>query len=111
MDTEDYPEKTKNDYITGKMFNGHILKDYIVPIYNIRTLEEVLVKSGIMKKKISNSEKGKYYKRVFPINKESLSNDTIDQVNAFVKAIKDVKETNMLEFINYCLSIVYEVRK
>lgn len=41
-------------------FRGHPLQEYIVPIYNITNLEEVMIKAGIMIKRISDSENGTY---------------------------------------------------
>lgn len=35
MDTDDCEESIKQKYISGKLFSGHPLKEYIVPIYNI----------------------------------------------------------------------------
>ncbi len=102
MDTDDCEEDAKRKYISGEMFKGHILHEYIIPIYNITNLEDVMIKAGIIVEKIPNSQKGTYYSRIFPINAEPLSIDTINQVQTFATKIKDIKETNMLEFIEYC---------
>ena len=72
MDTDDCTEQQKEDFLSKKMFQEHWLHDYIVPIANIPSLEDVLVESGIMAKKIHNDEKGDYYARIFPINKKPL---------------------------------------
>ena len=61
MDTDDCSEEVKKLYISGEMFKGHPLQEYIVPIYNIANLEDVMIKSGIMIKRIPDSEKGTYY--------------------------------------------------
>ena len=84
------------------MFRGHPLQEYIVPIYNITNLEDVMIKAGIMIKRISDSEKGTYYSKIFPINTEPVSNDTLKQIRLFASKIKGVKQTNMLEFVEYC---------
>ena len=102
MDTDDCSEEVKKLYISGEMFKGHPLQEYIVPIYNIANLEDVMIKSGIMIKRIPDSEKGTYYSKIFPINTEPVSNDTLKQIRLFASKIKGVKQTNMLEFVEYC---------
>ncbi len=102
MDTDDCSEKNKSEFISGEMFRGHPLQEYIVPIYNITNLEDVMIKAGIMIKRISDSEKGTYYSKIFPINTEPVSNDTLKQIRTFASKIKGVKQTNMLEFVEYC---------
>ena len=61
MDTDDCSDKTREDYISGKLFENSCLKEYIVPIFNSPNLEEVMIKSGIIAKKIPDSQKGSYY--------------------------------------------------
>ena len=102
MDTDDCNETTKEKYISGKLFEGHPLKEYIIPVYNISNLEDVMLKAGIMTKRIGDSQKGSYYSKIFPINTEPLSVDTMNQVREFAKKIKGIKETNMLTFVEYC---------
>ena len=109
MDTDDCTEITRTQYISGKLFEGCCLKDYIVPIYNSPNLENVMIKSGIMPRRISDSQKGSYYSKIFPINHEPLTNDTLEQIRLFSKKIADVEETNLLEYVNYCLSLVNQV--
>ena len=48
MDTDDCNENTRNKYISGSLFDGHLLKDYIIPLYNISNLEDIMLKAGIM---------------------------------------------------------------
>ena len=52
--------------------------------------------------------KGTYYNKIFPINTEPLSVDTMNQVREFAKKIKDVKQTNMLELVEYCFEQLSE---
>ena len=44
----------------------------------------------------------RYYSKIFPINTEPLSVDTMNQVREFARKIKGIKETNMLAFVEYC---------
>lgn len=108
MDTDDCDERTKSKYISGVMFEGHPLKEYIVPIYNISNLEDVMIKAGIMVKRIPDSQKGSYYTKIFPINTGALSVDTVNQVRTFAKKLKGIKETNMLAFVEYCFQQIPE---
>lgn len=106
MDTDDCSEATKKRYLSKELFNGHPLKDYIVPLYNTNNLEDVMMKAKIMTRKIEDSKKGVFYTKAFPINTGSASIDTIRQVKEFAKKIKGIKETNMLEFVKYCFSLL-----
>lgn len=103
MDTDDCKEREKENYINSTMFNGHLLRKYICPIYNINNLEDVMIKAGIMTKRISNSEKGTYYTKVFPINKEGITIDTVKQVTLLRDKLKNISNTNLTSFIDYCL--------
>ena len=102
MDTDDCDEITRLKYISKELFDGHPLKDYIVPLYNDTNLEDVMIKSGIMVKRIPDAQKGSYYTKIFPINTKPLSIDTVNQVRIFAKKIDGIKETNMLAFVEYC---------
>lgn len=102
MDTDDCTEEAMKKYISGEMFEGHPLQEYIVPIYNQKNLEDVMIKAGIMIKRIPDSEKGKYYSKIFPINTDPVSADTLMQIKTFASKIRNVEQTNMLEFVKYC---------
>jgi hypothetical protein len=102
MDTDDCTDATKEKYISGALFEGVPLKEYIVPIYNISNLEDVMIKAGIMFKRIPDAQKGTYYSKIFPINTDPVSVDTVNQVRTFAAKIKGIRETNMLSFIEYC---------
>lgn len=111
MDTDDCDKITKDKYISGQMFQGHLLENYVVPIYNISNLEDVMIKAQIMVHRIQDSEKGTFYSKIFPINTEPVSFDTIKQVTTFGDKIKNIRQTNMMEFINYCLLQLQDIRK
>jgi hypothetical protein len=109
MDTDDCSDSTRDDYISGKLFESSCLKDYIVPIYNTPNLENVMMKAGIMQKRIPDSQKGSFYSKVFPINHEPFSNDTLKQIELFSKKISNINETNLMEYVDYCLSLINQV--
>ena len=102
MDTDECSQETKNKYISGELFEFSVLKYYIIPIYNIENLEDVMIKAGIMTKRIPISQKGSFYSKVFPVNTEPKSLDTINQVTGFYNKIKNLKETNLKVFVEYC---------
>lgn len=102
MDTDDCNERVREEYISGEMFRGHPLQEYIVPIYNIKNLEDVMIKADIMTKRIPDSQKGTYYSKIFPINTDPVSVDTLFQIRTFASKIKGLQQTNLLEFVEYC---------
>ena len=109
MDTDDCSEKAREDYISGRMFESSCLQEYIVPIFNSPNLEEVMIKAGIMAKRIPDSQKGSYYSKVFPINQNHFTNDTLEQIQILSEKLRKVKETNLLEYVDYCLSLINQV--
>lgn len=106
MDTDDCTDRQREDYLSKDMFKDHWLYDYIVPVANIPSLEDVLVESGKMPKKIRDDEKGAYYTKVFPINAKPLSNDTLKEVQTLRQFIEKSKHSNLNDFIDYCLSLL-----
>jgi len=56
MDTDDCNDITFSSYKDKSLFDGHWLKDYIVPIYNSPSLEYVLYKAKIIDKIFNNNE-------------------------------------------------------
>ena len=107
MDTDDCSESQKKDFISKKMFENHPLCKYIVPVFNTPNLEEILVKSGIMPKKISDREKGQYYLKTFPINNNDNKNmNAYDEISLLRDKLKRVKETNLDAFVEYTLNLV-----
>ena len=106
MDTDDCTEYQAKRFINKEMFKEHLLYDYIVPIYNTNNLEDVMIKCGIMTNRIENSKKGSYYTKVFPINSKPLCNDTKAEVITLQKKLLNSNNTNLNEFIDYCLSLL-----
>jgi hypothetical protein len=109
MDTDDCSDKAREEFVSGKMFENSCLREYIVPIFNSPNLENVMIKAGIMTKKIPDSQKGRFYSKVFPINQEPFTCDTLEQIMILSDKLRKVKETNLLEFIDYCLSLIEQV--
>lgn len=106
MDTDDCLESEKKAFIEGTMFSGDILKEYIIPIYNISNLEDIMMKAKIIFKRLSKKEKGKEYLKIFPTNSNSdILDTTKDEIEKFQKKVIDVKMTNLEDLTKYCLEI------
>ena len=104
MDTDDCKEEEKNNFINKNMFKNYWAYKYIVPIYNITNLEDVLMKAKI------EIEKKKDYIKIFPTDKKYIKNDTI-QIEEFYKKLLKVKNiSNMHEFIKFCLDNRYVIK-
>lgn len=101
MDTEDCTEEQRRDYMNKNMFRKYWLYDYIVPIWYIPKLEPVLIKAGIQFEKKGDGCKKEYIK-IFPTDKKYKTKDTL-QIQEFRDALKTCRETNMNEFISFCL--------
>lgn len=94
MDVDDCTPKQREDYINKNMFKGHWAYDYIIPIWNIENLEDVMKKCDI--EVINKGE----YKIIFPINRNEKD---IVQIQGLSDKLAKCKETNMEEFLKYCL--------
>lgn len=101
MDTDDCNEETKIRYMTKKLFINHWAYDYIVPIWNINNLEDVLEKSGVKFTKKGNNRKSEYID-LFPTDKNYTKSDVI-QIEELCEQLKNNKNTNLNEFLEFCL--------
>lgn len=97
MDVDDCTENEKADFINGKMFEEHWAKEYIVPIFNDKNLEEVIKKSGITYTTIKN--KTKEYLELFPRG-QTTKEDLIE----YATKLKKCKYTNLEVLFDYCLN-------
>lgn len=103
MDTDDCTEEQKQAFIDGSMFKYHWAYKHIVPIYDIPQLEKVLVDAGIPFTKKGNERKKEYVK-IFPTNSKYEKSDEI-QIQELCKKLKKQKNTNLDEFLEFCLKI------
>lgn len=96
MDTDDCSDDQTQKYIDTTMFCNHWLYEYVVPIYNMGNLENVLRRSQwpcVVDKKD--------YCKIFPVNRESSD---IEQVRQFLYALKNVQSiSNLHLFIQKCI--------
>lgn len=97
MDVDDCTSETKNKYINKELFKNHWLYEYIVPIYNDPDLEHTMNNANIL------ITRKKDYFIVFPTNHGDLD---IKMACDFLEKLKRCKNSNMFEYIEYCLSII-----
>lgn len=106
MDTDDCNnEEEKNNFINKNMFKNHWAYKYIVPIYNITNLEDVLINAEIIDKNtIKNKKDKKNYKiKIFPTDDKYSKSDTLQIEEFYQKLLKVKNISNMHEFIKFCL--------
>lgn len=106
MDTDDCDSASLSNYMNKSIFNGHWLTPFIHPIYNTPSLDDIMVKAGIFTRKPLNNEKTKFYNSIFPIKNGSTVNGKED-IEQFRDNVKQVRGTNLAEFVDYCLSWAY----
>ena len=100
MDLDDTSEDRKQQYISKEMFKNHWLSPYIIPVWNNRNLDEVLLDLKLIDKKPNNKEKGKIYRELFPTNKGETDKQ---QVENLMIMFEKSNKTNMEIFIKKCL--------
>lgn len=96
MDTDDCTDIQKQSYISGKMFSGHWLCRYIVPIYNSPNLEQTMKEAGI------EIKKKKDYVTLFPTNHGDLD---LEQAKKLRAKLAKCNSTNMDEYLKYCIEL------
>lgn len=102
MDTDDI-ELTSQDierYKNREMFKGHWAYKYIVPIYNTKNIEDILLKIGVINRDTKKTDYGK----IFPINKKSKEAD-IKQVKEVIEKLSVMNNTNMDEMFAHLVMI------
>lgn len=103
MDKDNCNDEIFKSYVDKSMFKNHWAYKYIVPIYNIKNLEDIISKCNINYE--YTDSKVKNYIRIFPIN--SNKKDAI-QLKEFRDNLEKINDTNMCKFVDYCLCIKLE---
>lgn len=99
MDLDDCDLIRAQKFKDRSMFKGHLLYDYIVPIYNDPNLEKTMQDIGI---NIDSKEKVKGYIKVFPGKKGDLD---ISMVKQYADKLKKCNNSNLYLYFEYCVSI------
>lgn len=108
MDTDDCTEVQKRDFINRVMFRKHWAYPFIVPIFNNPNLEKVLEKSKIKFERKGEARKKEYIK-IFPTDSKYINREII-QVEDFRNNLVNNADTNMDEFIDFCLNIAKKIQ-
>ncbi len=103
MDLDDTSNQKQEKYISKELFKDHWLYPYIVPIWNKKNLDEVLLDLKMIEKLPSYREKGRVYRNLFLKNK---GESDIEQVKKLNEKFKKCKNTNMDIFLQKCLDSV-----
>jgi len=107
MDTDDCAtEDQRENYINKKMFESHWAYNHIIPIFNTPELETILMKAKIPFTKKGEKRKAEYVK-IFPTDDKYIQqNRDYLQLEDVMKKLKKNKDTNLDEFIEFCLNLV-----
>lgn len=108
MDTDDCEQCQKEKFINKEMFKSSWLYEYIQPIYCCENFEDVLYDSGLINNRPQKKDKAKIYAKIFPINKEQKSCDSVNEIKVLNEKLKASSKTNMEIFLEYCLANLQE---
>lgn len=104
MDTDDCTKEEKRDFLNKRMFKGHWLEPYIIPIANEKNLEEVMKDAKIEYEKIHKNDKSKEYIKIFPKRNSKVKKESdIQYIKEIKEKLKKSKKTNMENFFEDCL--------
>lgn len=113
MDTDDADKKSIENYVSNNFLKDHWLRDYIHPIYNTSSLEDVLVDAGVIDHVFADNEKVSGYRALFiKLTKELGSNTEIVRhlYSATQKQHSSKVRSNISEFFEYCLEWAGEIK-
>lgn len=104
MDTDDeeLTERDIKNFKNKSMFKDHWAYDYIVPIFNTRNLEDILLKAKIIDGTFDDKRE---YAKIFPINNNANIQD-IEQIRNMSNTLKAITITNMDILLEYLLELV-----
>lgn len=94
--TDDFINKYKNK----EMFKSYDYYEYIVPIYNDKNLDEVLIKLGY---KVDTNNKASSYRKIFPGNNGDYN--SFIQLKNKIKKSKNSNLIELLDYLNDCVDI------
>lgn len=106
MDLDDCSITEVQRYISGEMFDRSWYKDYIVPIWFLPNFDEAMKTTKLVDKVPGDKEKGKVYSNLF--QKEIAG---LKEFPVFKEKMKKCKETNIEEFLEYCVNVVEKNKK
>lgn len=95
FDEKEYTEEIKNNYLNKSMFKNHFLYDYIVPIYNYKNFDEIMIDAGY---DIDTSKKASSYRKIFP-GKNGDFNEFLE-IKRNISKVSSTK-TNIMVLLDY----------
>ncbi len=98
IDEKELTEKMIDDYKNKEMFKKYDYYNYIVPIYNDKNLDDILMKLGY---KIDTKQKTSSYTKIFP-----GKNGDYESFRQLKENIKKSKNSNLIELLEYLDSCV-----
>lgn len=98
IDEKELTEKMIEDYKNKNMFKDFDYYDYIVPIFNDKNLDDVLIKLGYA---IDTKQKAASYRKIFP-----GKNGDYESFKQLKETIKKSKNSNLIELLEYLDSCV-----
>ena len=113
MDTDDADAESVGNYISNTFLGDHWLRDYIHPIYNTLSLDQVFADAGVIDHVFKDDEKASGYRALFTkLKKELNSNTEIVQYlcDATKRQHSSKVKTNISEFLEYCLDWANEIK-
>ncbi len=112
MDTDDCTQDERKNFLNKKMFKGHWLEPYIIPIVNDGNLEEVIKDAKIEYDEIHKKDKTKKYIKIFPKKTSKITKDAdIKYIEEVKEKLKVSKKTNMDKFFEDCLKEYKNIKK
>lgn len=100
MDLDDSSDEDIEKYKSGEMFCGHWLSPYIIPIWNDKNFDCVLLELGLINRMPSDREKGKMYRSLFPVNQGATDKEHVEEL---LSKFSCSSRTNMDIFLKRCL--------
>ena len=100
MDLDDTSQERQAKYISTEMFQNHWLAPYIIPIWNNRNLDEVLLDVELIDKLPNDKEKGRVYRELFPTNQGESDKQQVEKLK---ERFERTNKTNMEVFLKKCL--------
>lgn len=101
VDEKELTSKMIDNYKSKEMFKDYDYYDYIVPIYNDKNLDDVLIELGYA---IDPRQKSSSYRKIFP-----GKNGDYKSFKEFIEKIEKSKNSNLIELLEYldeCITLV-----
>ncbi len=114
MDTDDTDETGLKNYVSNNFLDkDHSLREYIHPIYNIPSLENVFFNAGLIDHVFEDNEKINGYEKMFRnlVKKCGSEKEIVQYLHNAVNNLNSSNvRSNISEFFQYCLDWADELK-